>query len=180
MENKKEKTKDGRLSKQLGDFGENLVVFLLGNLKKHRVALVDHEGADIIATDRENSNFKYAVSVKSRWFQTDDASTSFDEKNQRKLITFANEFGMIPCVAYVLIDKLCKYIDVYILKLEDFEKLAIDQNFTGIKKRSKGLTIINTTEGNQKSLRECNLIDHTRINFELWKDNFLGKEGNLE
>lgn len=69
--------KDGRLPKQLGDFGESLVAFLLGNIKGHRVAIVDHEGADIIATDRLDSKLRYAISVKSRRFEKDDASIAF-------------------------------------------------------------------------------------------------------
>lgn len=69
--------KYGRLPKQLGYFGESLVTFLLGNIKGHRVAIVDHEGADIIATDRLDSKLRYAISVKSRRFKKDDASIVF-------------------------------------------------------------------------------------------------------
>lgn len=66
-----------RLPKQLGDFGESLVTFLFGNIKGHRVAIVDHEAADIIATDRLDSKLRYAISVKSRRFKKDDASIAF-------------------------------------------------------------------------------------------------------
>src|SRR3712207_2619058 len=99
--------KDGRLPKQLGDFGESLVTFLMGNIKGHRVAVVDHEGADIIATDRLHSKMRYAISVKSRWFKKDDPSIVFDHSNQEKLKTFSREFDMIPVVAFVLIDREC-------------------------------------------------------------------------
>ena len=58
--------KDDRWSKQLGDFGESLVMYLIGNLKEQRVALVDHVGADIISTDRLENGHRYAISVKSR------------------------------------------------------------------------------------------------------------------
>lgn len=44
-----------RLPKQLGDFGEQLVMFIIGRLYKHRVAYVDHVGADLIATDGEKN-----------------------------------------------------------------------------------------------------------------------------
>lgn len=99
--------KYGRLPKQLGYFGESLVTFLLGNIKGHRVAIVDHEGADIIATDRLDSKLRYVISVKSRRFKKDDPSIVFDLYSQNKLRTFAREFDMIPVVAFVLIDGEC-------------------------------------------------------------------------
>ena len=43
--------KDPRWSKQFGDFGEQLVMYLIGRHKNMKVALVDHAGADLIASD---------------------------------------------------------------------------------------------------------------------------------
>ena len=111
--------KDDRWSKQLGDFGESLVMYLLGNLKEQRVALVDHVGADIISTDRLENGHRYAISVKSRWFKTDDPSLVFEKGDQDKLSEFAKEFNMIPVVALVMIDKSADVIDVYIMKLNN-------------------------------------------------------------
>ena len=53
-----------RIAKQLGDFGEQLIMTLLGRLTRYSVAYVDHEGADLIASDKENGS-GYAISVKS-------------------------------------------------------------------------------------------------------------------
>ncbi len=70
-----EQEKAGRLPKQFGDFGENMVMWWLGRFFNYNVALVDHEGADIIA---HNTNEKLAISVKS----IHRASTTFDVNNQ--------------------------------------------------------------------------------------------------
>lgn len=40
--------KDERLPKQLGDFGEQLMTFIIGRIYGHRVACVDHVGADLL------------------------------------------------------------------------------------------------------------------------------------
>lgn len=171
--------KDGRLPKQLGDFGESLVAFLLGNIKGHRVAIVDHEGADIIATDRLDSKLRYAISVKSRRFKKDDASIVFDLYNQNKLRTFAREFDMIPVVAFVLIDGECQCCDVYILKLDDFKQLADDSEFCGIGNRSEGLTILNTTTKNKNNIQNSEKIDYTKLEFSNLTTDFFGKKGTL-
>ena len=47
--------KDPRWSKQFGDFGEQLVMYLIGRHKNMKVALVDHAGADLIASDLGNA-----------------------------------------------------------------------------------------------------------------------------
>ena len=77
-----EQEKAGRLPKQFGDFGENPVMWWLGQFFNYNVALVDHEGADIIA---HNTNEKLAISVKS----IHRASTIFDVYNQTQLRKFA-------------------------------------------------------------------------------------------
>ena len=121
-----QKKEDERLSKQLGDFGEQLVMFIIGRLYEHRVAYVDHVGADLIATDKDQK--KYAISVKSRVFTTDGPQQPFDENQQDKLRDFADSFGLIPTVAFVCIDKIKNdadfNIDVYIIELDDFIKMA--------------------------------------------------------
>lgn len=156
------KEKDYRCAKQLGDFGESLVMFILGNLKGYRVALVDHEGADLIATDREKNGRKLAVSVKSRWFKTDDPSYVFDIDNQIKLKRFSSEFDLIPTVAFVMIDANCEYLDVYILSLEILEKLANTPEKNGFSIRSGGFAISNALR-NQQLLQNNSQIDHTRL-----------------
>ena len=105
---------DDRLSKQLGDFGEQLVMFIIGRLYEHRVACVDHVGADLIATDKKGK--KYAISVKSRVFTLDGPQHPFDKNQQEKLEKFAKDFDLIPTVAFVCIDKIQRheYIIIYL------------------------------------------------------------------
>lgn len=118
--------KDERLPKQLGDFGEQLMTFIIGRIYGHRVACVDHVGADLIATG--NDGKRYAISVKLRVFETDGPQHLFDKNQQDKLEDFANSFGLVPAVAFVSIDKIDVTkdvnIDTYILELEDFRRLA--------------------------------------------------------
>lgn len=72
-------------------------MYLLGNLKEQRVALVDHVGADIISTDRLENGHRYAISVKSRWFKTDDPSLVFEKGDQDKLSEFAKKIQYDSC-----------------------------------------------------------------------------------
>ena len=113
-----EQEKAGRLPKQFGDFGENLVVWWLGQFFNYNVALVDHEGADIIA---HNKTEKLAISVKS----IHRASTIFDVHNQKQLKKFAENFGnLTPAVAFVFADceKIQKArLDIFLLLLKDFD-----------------------------------------------------------
>lgn len=113
-----EQEKAGRLPKQFGDFGENLVVWWLGQFFDYNVALVDHEGADIIAY---KGTEKLAISVKS----IHRASTIFDVHNQKQLSKFAEKFGKLtPAVAFVFADyeKSQKTrLDVFLFLLNDFD-----------------------------------------------------------
>ncbi len=119
--------KDLRLPKQLGDFGEQLVMFIIGRLYGYRVAYVDHVGADLIATDCENN--KYAISVKSRVIPENEGKAQhFDENNQVKLRDFAESFGLIPAVAFVFVEPISTTsdfnIDVYVVELENLIRFA--------------------------------------------------------
>lgn len=168
--------KDERLSAQLGSFGESLTLFLLGHRWSYRVAIVDHVGADIIATPRRDGGKAYAISVKTRRFVTDDMSQEFDRKNQDHLRAFAKEFNLEPAVAWVLIDppnesRNVEFIDVYILTLNAFEKLAhsdgtkIGITLRGAKKDS--LTISNAL-CNQEALQNSEtVIAHARLSLEI-------------
>lgn len=156
---------DDRLSKQLGDFGEQLVMFLIGRLYEHRVAYVDHVGADLIATDKKEK--RYAISVKSRVFGTDGPQQPFDKDQQTKLESFATEFNLIPTVAFVCIDKIDinkdVNIDVYIIELNDFRSLAGKVN--GITKTGLNNEILHFSNAprNQKDLQNHKLINFHRL-----------------
>lgn len=58
--------KDQRWAKQFGDFAECLTMYVLGQLRDMSVALIDHVGADVIATKRKDTSVRYAISVKGR------------------------------------------------------------------------------------------------------------------
>lgn len=121
----------GRLEKQLGDFGEQLIMTILGRMKKYSVAYVDHEGADLLATERlqegnnTNNVRRYAVSVKSHQIGNDESQVvSFKYDDQIKLSKFAYDFKAIPLVAEVIVSKDFSFIDVFMLTLKNFTKLA--------------------------------------------------------
>ena len=163
------KNTDERLAKQLGDFGEALVMFILGQIKGYKVALVDHVGADIIATDREKDGKRYAISVKSRCFKTDGPQSPFDKNQQNKLENFAYEFGdMIPTVAFVMIDKEIEYADVYIMTLDRFREMA--GNVKGISEtgfEENGTTLhFSNAPANQSVIQNHEWIDYTRLKVE--------------
>jgi|GEM_PF-911274 hypothetical protein len=108
MDNKK----DPRWSKQFGDFGEQLVMYLIGRQKNIKVALVDHAGADLIASDLENKNNRYAISVKSHTLNinvnennvsTESKLYNFGDHNIRQLKNFAENFELEPVVSIVIV-----------------------------------------------------------------------------
>ncbi len=128
-----EQEKAGRLPKQFGDFGENLVMWWLGRFFNYNVALVDHEGADIIA---HNTNEKLAISVKS----IHRASTTFDVNNQMQLKKFATNFGeLTPAVAFVFADRenvQKAKLDIFLFLLQDLDVFC-DKGM-GIARKSNG------------------------------------------
>ena len=115
-----------RLELQLGDFGEQLLMTLLGRLSpaRYSVALVDHEGADLIISDKKAEK-SYAVSVKTWQIgPTENETKVFKNKDQEKLIAFADDFDLIPAVGLIIIPKDFAYIDVYLATLEGLRQLA--------------------------------------------------------
>lgn len=125
---------EGRLEKQLGDFGEQLIMTVLGRMKKYKVFHVDHEGADLIASEVEpaedGSVRRYAISVKAHQFGIAESQNYvFDRSNQVKLTKFAEDFKAIPVVAEVLVAKDFSFVDVFLIRLKDFIDLA-DESLT--------------------------------------------------
>lgn len=124
--------KDGRWAKQFGDFAENLVMYVLGQLNDMSVALIDHVGADIIATKRYSPTEHYAISVKGRNFPpTEGKSYTFTQRNIRKLEETTNElFGdFIPAVAFVFVDEMednVKKIRIFTAELADIKQMCDD------------------------------------------------------
>ena len=139
--------KVGRLPQQFGKFGECLVMFWLGRTLNYTVALVDHEGADIIASGDK----RYAVSVKSRTFDNRNERITFDVDNQNKLRNFAHKFGCIPAIAFVFVDKGGTYIDVCFVELDKMIGLASENNLC-FQSCKDGIRLHHNTPERQKYL----------------------------
>lgn len=183
----KQNRKD-RLEKQLGDFGEQLVMTLLGRVAGYSVAYVDHEGADLIATDNRDE-FRFAISVKSAQIGPNENETKvFKMKDQEKLCVFARDFGLIPTVAMLFIPKDFAFVDVYLVTLDAFQKLAsLEDNEVekeAVKSVTTGLQINNYSLGTGKKnikhsdkrgylkyLQSNELIEHVRMDVHN-RDNF--------
>ena len=104
--------RDPRWSKQFGDFGEQLVMYLIGRQKNMKVAFVDHAGADLIASDLGNKENRYAISVKSHTLNikisendvnVESKLYNFDEHNIKQLKSFAENFALKPVVSIVIV-----------------------------------------------------------------------------
>lgn len=105
--------RDPRWAKQFGDFGEHLVMYIVGIQKGLKIAVVDHAGADLIASDRTGENGKYAISVKSKTLNIRQRETTinvesrlfeFKQHDVAHLREFADSFGMVPVVAFVIVE----------------------------------------------------------------------------
>ncbi len=158
-------TKQTRAPKQLGDFGEGFVNYVL--IKKgYEVAVVDHVGADLIA---EKGGRLYAISVKTRNFKKgskEGFSFYFEHDHIEKLKEFAKRFAkMTPVIAFVLSLEDDKTIEVLIIKTDDFEK---DSSI--FKKSSKGTITINLNTNKQPTINS-NFVDYS-----LWENKCLGKK----
>ena len=93
-----------RAPKQLGDFGELLVAYVLSQ-QNFEISVVDHVGADLMAS--RNDSERYAVSVKTHRYTTDaktKESLSFTISNSelQKLQHFAKTFKLRELVAQVV------------------------------------------------------------------------------
>ena len=90
-----------RAPKQIGDFGECLVIYTLVR-KGFEVAHVDHIGADLIA---EKGGKRYAISVKTRLFREGSKESLMmvvEDTHIKKLENFSKQFGITPVFAAVI------------------------------------------------------------------------------
>lgn len=138
--------KDLRWAKQFGDFAENLIMYVLGQLSNMSVARIDHVGADLIAARREDTSKRYAISVKGRNFpETESKSYHFSQGNIDKLLETALTFGMIPMVAFVFIDEMeeigQKKIRIFVAKLKDLLDMSEDVKVGFINHSQDGFSI---------------------------------------
>ncbi|MBQ8165625.1 MAG: hypothetical protein IJZ96_01160 [Lachnospiraceae bacterium] len=168
--------KDDRWAKQFGDFAESLTMYVLGQLKNMSVALIDHVGADVIASNRSDNSVRYAISVKGRNIpKTESKSFNFSQGNIDKLTETANIFGMVPAVSFVFVDEMegPKKIRIFVAELETLVKLCQDPEIGFLNFASDGLTF-KYTESNQKHwlsrIKECNKISYFEMQFNILED----------
>ena len=111
-----------RAPKQLGDFGEGLITYLLIR-KGFEVAYVDHVGADLIA---ERNRERWAISVKLRLFKAGSAESKMvqvESDNLKKLQAFADRFAMHPAYAQIICDVDEKTIHAFLFKTASVSQL---------------------------------------------------------
>ena len=172
----KSKSKDKRWAKQFGDFAECLTMYVLGQLKNMKVALIDHVGADLIATKLKDTSVRYAISVKGRNIPISESkSYNFSEDNIIKLRQTAEDFGMVPAVSFVFVDEMeeCKKIRMFVATLDDLCNLAEDEDAGFINCSSDGFSI-RYTEGKSvhhlTELKSCDKIAYFELQFNLLED----------
>lgn len=168
--------KDKRWAKQFGDFSESLTMYVLGQLKNMKVALIDHVGADLIATKLEDTSMRYAISVKGRNIpESESKSFNFSQDNISKLEQTAKEFGMVPAVSFVFVDDMegVKKIRMFVATLSDLKCLSDDGEVGFINWSSDGLSLRYTEGKNAHRLTEikdCNKIAYFEMQFNFLTD----------
>lgn len=177
--------KDLRWAKQFGDFAENLTMYVLGQLSDMSVALIDHVGADVIASKRikdsqkdrtvpkDNTPKRYAISVKGRNIPpTESKSFNFSQGNIDKLTETAATFGMIPAVSFVFVDEMegPKKIRMFVANLTDLQEMSDDPQVGFLNKANDGFSLRYTESDHThwlKAIRECNKIAYFEMQFNV-------------
>lgn len=154
-------TQNSRAPKQMGDFGEGLVNYVL--IKKgYEVAYVDHVGADLIS---EKDGNRYAISVKTRNFKkgsNESRMYSFSDDHIKKIEFFSNQFNLEPVIAFVLITEDDKTLEVFIIKVKDILEGRV------LNKIKDGYSI------RFSSKNKLDLINSQYVDYSCWKDEVIG------
>lgn len=168
--------KDLRWAKQFGDFAENLTMYVLGQLSDMSVALIDHVGADVIASKRDkkdNASKRYAISVKGRNIPpTESKSFNFSQGNIDKLTETAETFGMIAAVSFVFVDEMegPKKIRMFVAELEDLLEMSADPKVGFLNRANDGFSL-RYTESNHthwlKDIQESDKIAYFEMQFNV-------------
>ena len=170
--------KDKRLPKQFGDFAESLVMYVFGEYKSMRVALVDHIGADIIAS-KPGGNSRYAISVKGRNFpKAESKGYHFGTHDIEMLRDFADSFALTPAVAFVFTDGMegDEKIRMFVVLLDTMERLAASGACSYISASSRGGVHLNygiTSRYNHlQEIRDSGFFDYTELTFDVLDEIF--------
>ena len=149
--------KNSRAPKQLGDFGECFINYIL-NKKFFEVAHVDHVGADLIA---EKDKKVYAISVKTRKFRPGSKESRMyciERQHLKNLIHFAKQFKMIPIIAIVINIEDEKILEAYIIKVVD---IFCNQKYFPVIP-GKGYSFNFYDKNRRKvNLRNCDYVDYS-------------------
>lgn len=163
--------KDQRWAKQFGDFAECLTMYVLGQLRDMSVALIDHVGADVIATKRRDTSVRYAISVKGRNIPLSESKGfNFSQGNIDKLTETANTFGMVPAVSFVFVDEMeqRKKIRLFVTKLEELLQMSDDPKVGFLNRASDGISL-RYTEGKSahwlSEIKACKRIAYFEMQF---------------
>jgi len=154
--------KQTRAPKLLGDFGEGLVTYALIR-KGYEVAYVDHVGADLIA---EKTKRRFAISVKTRLFKKDSKESrvfAVKKSDLDKLKYFANQFGMVPLFALLII-----VVDEQMMHLLLMPVAELKQNLP--KTKHDGRSIRFTRSKRDKLLAE------PFVDYSCWKEEKIGEK----
>lgn len=168
--------KDDRWAKQFGDFAECLTMYVLGQLKNMSVALIDHVGADVIASKRADTSVRFAISVKGRNFPPSESkSFNFSQGNIDKTRETAKTFGMIPAVSFVFVDDMenTKKIRIFVATLDDMEEMCGDPDIGFLNRANDGFSF-RYTEGKSAhwltEIRRCDKIAYFEMQFNVLED----------
>ena len=89
-------------------------------------------------------------------------------KDKDKLVRFASAFGCEPAVAFVFVDKVGVNIDVYLVKLADFEKLCTENiNRACFCLRNANELTINNAPKWQDTIKQTSGVRHMRLSTEM-------------
>jgi Holliday junction resolvase len=114
-------SKFSRAPKQIGDFGEDFVAYVLIR-KGYEVAVVDHIGADLIA---QRGKERIAVSVKTRMYKKKSGETRgfpITKDHIEKLKDFSERFGLKPVIAHLVSIVDDQKIHLFMFRAKDRNK----------------------------------------------------------
>ncbi len=152
--------KNSRAPKQLGDFGEGLVMYTLIR-KGYEVACVDHVGADLIA---HKDQYRIAVSVKTRMYREGSCESQgfvFEFDQLKKLEYFAKRFDLKPVMAHAACIADNQIIHLFILRVTDI--------YSELKKIKRGYSI------NYSRKRLKDTIKLPCVDYSCWSDERITK-----
>lgn len=174
--NQPPESRDKRLPKQFGDFAEMVVMYVLGQHKGMRVALVDHVGADIIATMPDGSA-RYAISVKGRNMPAaEHKGFPFSQHDADMLRDFAASFALVPAVAFVLADEMeaVQKIRLILVRLDSLDALASDDSCAYISAPARGGYHVNYGTSSRRNyldeIKSNPAFDYTELSFGCLND----------